>query len=417
MSSIAPETVTQAESFSNLTPSSSRLMSVDALRGFDMLWIVGAGSIVSAIDNMSSNKVTTFFATQLKHVDWEGFRFYDLIFPLFLYIVGVSMVFSIDKAIASGGRVKAIWRVVYRSLLLFGLGVFHMGGLSKPWPDVALGGVLHRIAACYLLAALVYLFIRNTAGLIFVMGTLLVGYWGLLTFVPIPDLSLDKSTVTKIARQIESDSPPAIAASVKESITGSYEEGRNLTNYIDFLYLPGQKKQLYYINEGLLSTLPSVALTLYGIMTGLLLKNSSIAPKRKIWLMIGSGVVCILIGLLWSYQFPLIKRIWTSSFVLVASGLSGLLMAIFYWLIEVKAWRAWCQPFVWIGANALTIYILSPIVGFSKIAERLVGGEIQLFLDTQIAKGFGGLVIALVGLLLTFLLMRFLYKRNVLIRV
>ncbi len=382
-----------------------------------MLWIVGAGSIVSALEKMSSNQVTTFLATQFKHVEWEGFRFYDLIFPLFLYIVGVSMVFSLDKAIAAGGRMKAIWRIAYRSLLLFALGVFHMGGLSKPWPDVALGGVLHRIAACYLLAAVVYLFIRNTTSLIVVMAILLIGYWGLLTYIPIPDMKLDKSTVTTIARQIGSDSPTSIAASVKEHVTGSYEEGRNLTNYVDFLYLPGQKKQLYYINEGLLSTLPCVALTLYGIITGLLLKNSAIQPNRKIYLMIGSGAFCLLLGVSWSYQFPLIKRIWTSSFVLVACGLSGLLMAIFYWLIDVKAWRAWCQPLVWIGSNALAIYILSPIIGFSRLAERLVGGDIQNFFDQQIASGFGGLVIALVGLLLTFLFMRFLYKQNIFIRV
>jgi predicted acyltransferase len=411
------KTVESTETTFANNSSTSRLMSVDALRGFDMFWIVGAGSIVSAIEKMNANQVTTFLALQFKHVDWEGFRFYDLIFPLFLFIVGVSMVFSLNKALAAGGRKNVLWRVVRRSLFLFALGVFYMGGLSKPWPDIALGGVLHRIAACYLLAALVYLFIRNTIGLIVVIAILLVGYWGLNTFVPIPDFKLDKSTVSKIAKEIGSDSPKAIAMSVKKRVTGSYEEGRNLTNYLDFLYLPGQKKQLYYINEGLLSTLPSVALTLFGIITGLLFRNPSIKPNQKIWRMIACGVLCILLGLLWSYQFPMIKRIWTSSFVLVASGLSVLLMALFYWLIDIKGSRAWCQPFVWIGSNALTIYILFPIIGFSKVAERLVGGDVQNFFDTQISKCFGDLVIVLVGLLLAILLMRFLYKRNIFIRV
>ena len=141
-------------------------MSVDALRGFDMLWIIGAGTIVSALEKMSANPVTTFLATQLTHAKWEGFHFYDLIFPLFLFIVGVSLVFSLDKALASGGRGAVLWRVFRRSVLLFALGVFYTGGLSKPWPEVALGGVLHRIAGCYFFAALIYVFVRKVKGIV-----------------------------------------------------------------------------------------------------------------------------------------------------------------------------------------------------------------------------------------------------------
>jgi predicted acyltransferase len=392
-------------------------MSVDALRGFDMFWIIGAGAIVTALEKMSGNPVTTFLATQLTHVKWEGFHFYDLIFPLFLFIVGVSLVFSLDKAFAEGGRPRVLWRVFRRSVLLFALGIFYYGGLSKPWPDVQLGGVLHRIAACYFLAALTYTFVRSVKGLLAVCAALLIGYWLLVTFVPFPDLRLDETTVKAIAKRIGSDSPFAIAGVVNERVSGSYEEGRNLTNFLDFLFLPGKKAQLYYINEGLLSTLPSVALSLFGALAGLLFKNRSIAPEKKIAWLLGAGAASIALGLLWSLQFPLIKRIWSSSFILVAGGYSAMLMAAFYWIVDVKQWRTWCQPFVWIGCNALTIYVVAQVVGFQTLAGRFVGGDVKNFLDAHVTKGFGGLVVALGGLLLAVLLTRFLFKRQIFLRV
>jgi predicted acyltransferase len=395
----------------------ARLMSVDALRGFDMLWIVGAGTIVAALEKMSANPLTTFLATQLQHVPWEGFRFYDLIFPLFLFIIGVSLVFSLDKALATGGRRAVLWRVFRRSVLLFALGVFYTGGLSRPWPEVNLGGVLHRIAACYFFAALIYVFIRHPKGIVAMCVALLVGYWALVTFVPVPDLKLEKPTVSGIAKEIGTDSPRAIAATAQGRVRGSYEEGRNLTNHFDFRFLPGRKAQIYYINEGLLSTMPAIALSLFGALAGLLFKNGDASPGRKIAWLCAGGLIGIALGLLWSLQFPLIKRIWTSSFVLVAGGCSALLMALFYWMVDVKQWRAWCLPFVWIGCNPLTIYILASIVNFRDVGARLVGGSVQQFLDARIAVGFGGLVIAIVGLLLVVLLARFLYKRQIFLRV
>jgi predicted acyltransferase len=394
-----------------------RLASLDALRGFDMFWILGATSIAGALEKMKANEFTTLLTAQLTHVTWEGFRFYDLIFPLFLFIVGVSMVFSLDKALAKGGRGAVLWRVLRRSLLLFALGVFASGGLSKSWPDVALGGVLHRIAACYLLASLTYVLIRSARGLVCASALLLVGYWALLTFVPVPDFKLDKPVVDEIATRIGSRSPDAISASVTARVTGSYEEGRNLTNHLDFRFLPGRKAQEYYINEGLLSTLPAVALSLFGALAALLFKNTSLTPSKKMLWLIAGGLVCVALGLLWSVQFPMIKRIWTSSFVLVAGGTAACLMALFYGIVDVLGWRTWCRPFIWIGCNPLTLYILNPIVGFQSLATRLVGGDVRSFLDAQVSPGFGGLVVAATGMLLVVLLARFLYRRGIFLRV
>ncbi|MBU6303102.1 MAG: DUF5009 domain-containing protein [Verrucomicrobia bacterium] len=406
----------QADSAPPASAADSRLMSVDALRGFDMLWIVGAGSIVNALERMGANPVTAALANQLKHVEWEGFRFYDLIFPLFLFIVGISLVFSLDKELERGGLAWVLGRVFRRGILLFAVGVFYYGGVSKPWPEVQLGGVLHRIAACYVGAALIYTFVRSPGGLVIVCALLLIGFWALVTFVPIPDLKLSRAVVEEVARKIGSDAPADIAASVGNRVRGSYEEGRNLVNYLDFLYLPGKKAQGYYINEGLLSTLPAIALPLFGVLTGLLFKNGRVESRGKIAWLVAAGLVGLLLGLIWCPSFPLIKRIWSSSFILVAGGCSSLLMALFYWLVDVRGWRRWCQPFVWIGCNALTIYLASAIVGFQSLAARFTGGDVERFLDARVAQGFGGLLTACTGLLLVILFARFLYRRQIFLR-
>lgn len=399
------------------THPSQRLMSVDALRGFDMLWIVGAGAVVHALDKMKPSALTGFLSTQLKHVRWEGFVFYDLIFPLFLFIVGVSMVFSLDRALAEGRRGHVLARVLRRSVLLYFLGVFYYGGLSQAWPDVMLAGVLQRIALCYLFAALIYCCVRSAAGIAVMCSALLIGYWALLTFVPFPDLRLEQPIVDRIAAQVHSNSPWDIAAAVSDRVRGVYEEGRNLTNFIDFLCLPGKKSQIYYINEGLLSTLPAIALPLFGALAGLLLQNQQVAPGRKVLWLLTAGATGVALGLLWSAEFPIIKRIWTSSFILLAAGLSALLLAFFYLVVDVAQYRRWCQPLVWVGCNAITIYLAAQIVNFPSLAARLAGGDVQRVLDERVAPGFGGLVVALLGLLLAILFARFLYRRNVFVRI
>ncbi len=414
-------------------PVAERVRSVDALRGFDMFWILGAGMIVKALEKMGGNvelnpkslddsflaALVRTLSTQLQHVQWEGVRFYDFIFPLFLFIVGVSLVFSLDRTLALSvekGRAKAVVQIVKRSVLLYLLGIFYTGGLSHRWPDVTLGGVLHRIAACYLFAALIYVWcakrLRVIAG---IAAALLVGYWALLTFVPFPDLKLEKSSVEEVAKRIGSDSPAAIAAAVPERVRGVYEEDRNLANYLDFRFLPGKKMSLYYINEGLLSTLPSIAICLFGIFAGRLLKGGA-DPRRKVALLFAAGAAGILLGSLWSLQFPLIKRIWTSSFILVASGYSAMMLGLFYYIVDVRKWSRWCEPFVWIGMNPITLYLSTRVINYTKTAEMFVGGDVEAFLDAQV-QGLGSLVVATFGLGLVFLLAWFLHRRKIFLRV
>lgn len=421
-------------------------MSVDALRGFDMFWIIGADSLVSALHRMTPNSATTFLANQLEHADWEGFRFYDLIFPLFVFLMGVSAVFSLRKIIEREGRAQALKRVVRRGVLLFVIGLFYSGGFSNPWPDMRLMGVLNRIALAYLFGGLLFCFLRPRA-LAAVCVSLLLGYWALMAWVPIRDIQLEKSNLARLAEQAGDaqtaelfqqpgnpsalkDSPAWAAAqrmfyATTNRVTGKYGRGYNLSDHIDFQYLPGKKYDTFFDPEGFLSTLPAVATCLLGIFAGLLLKNPTVPDQRKVLWLLSAGAAAALLGWLWNLQFPVIKKIWTSSYVLVAGGYSAILLGLFYQVVDVWRTRGWCQPFVWMGMNSITVYLANNLLsydyshdyyGFRKLGPRFLGGDIKTYLDAHVAKGFGELMISVTGLLLAFWLVRFLYKRNIFLR-
>jgi predicted acyltransferase len=394
---------------------SERIVSVDALRGFDMFWIIGGEQVAEALDKMGGGPVVSAIATQLKHAEWDGFRFYDAVFPLFLFLIGVSIVVSMDRMLATVGRRGAVERIVRRSLLLFVVGIFYYGGLARVWPDVQLAGVLQRIALCYLCAAMLYVFLPRK-GIVIAAAVCLVGYWALMTFVPFPDVQLAHPNGGKKATQADAKPQAEMLANATGTVNGTFEEGRNIAHYVDFRWLPGKKRNLYYTNEGLLSTIPAVATTLFGIMAGWLLTDSRRSGRQKAALLLAAGVAGIAIGCLWGLEFPIIKRIWTSSFCLVATGFSAVLLAMFYLVVDVWRYRNWCLPFLWIGSNALTAYLAVNLVDFRSIAARFVGGDIQAFLDAHVAAGFGGLIVAAFGLLLPILLVRFLYQEKIFIR-
>ncbi len=396
-------------------PRPERLVSVDVLRGFDMFWIIGGEAVAKALEPLGGGVVISTIATQLKHVEWAGFHFFDGIFPLFLFLVGVSIVLSLDRTVAKVGRIGALNRIVRRSTLLFVIGIFYYGGFSRPWPDVTLSGVLPRIALCYLIAATLYVLLPRK-GIVVAAFICLTGYWALLTFVPFPDLQLKHPPVGKKETQASAKPSAELIAGTPRFISGTFEEGRNLTHYVDSRWLPGKKRNLYYTNEGLLSTIPAVATTLFGIMAGWVLTHAGWSGQRKSAWLLGAGAAGIALGLLWGLEFPVIKRLWTSSFCLLASGFSAMMLGAFYLIVDVWGWQKGCKPFLWIGANALAVYLAVNVVDFEAIAERFVGGDVRQFIDSHIAHGVGGLVIAIVGLVLPILFVRFLYHRKIFIR-
>src|ERR1017187_2526189 len=366
-------------------PISERLVSLDALRGFDMVWIAGADSLGGALKNFDGGAVSRFLARQLDHVPWAGFHFYDLVFPLFVFLMGVAIPYSLTRMVERWGRPAAVRRILRRAALLFLLGVFYYGGLSHPISDVRWAGVLQRFGLCYLGAGLLFLYMRPR-GLAATCALLLVGYWALLRFVPVPGIG-----------------------------AGHFAEGQNLSNWLDRMYLPGRKWDGNHDPEGYLSTFPAVASCLLGVLCGLWLRDARVSPSRRAAILAGAGAVLLALGLAWGIPFPIVKKLWTSSFVLVAGGVSGLAMAAFYLVIDVWRVRAWAKPFVWVGANSLTVYLLCNVVDFGSLARRFMGGNITSWLD-GLRLGLSGLTEALFSILLCFAVARFLYQRKVFLR-
>jgi predicted acyltransferase len=418
---------------------SQRLMSVDALRGFDMFWIIGADSLVAALHRMAPNKPTQFLANQLSHADWAGFHFYDLIFPLFVFIVGVSLVFSLRKALEAAGPAAAFWRVLRRGVLLFLVGIFYSGGFTSEWPDMRLMGVLNRIALAYTFAGLLFCLFKPRT-LATILFAILIGYWALMSFTPFRDIQLTKSGLAQAAEKAGDpktavlfqeggnpstvkDSPMWEAAeklylSTTNTVSGKFDPGYNLSDHMDFRFLPGKKYDQFFDPEGIVSTLPAIATCLLGVFAGLLLRNASFSDTRKLAHLVGWGLAAVALGWIWdAVQFPVIKKIWTSSYVLVAGGYSALLLALFYFVVDMCKIRGWCQPFVWMGMNSITIYLASNLLGsFRKPAARLVGGDIRRFFEEHVAQGAGDMIISIVGLLLAFWFVRFLYNRKIFLR-
>ena len=371
-----------------------RVVSLDALRGFNFFWILGGDGVMYALDQMSTNKaqlisgVGHFLGLQFTHVPWNGLHFYDFIFPLFIFITGVAIVLSLPRLVEREGRARAHLRVLRRSLLLYVLGLVYYGGIRHGWHDIRFMGVLQRIAICYLFAALMFLNF-NLRGLIAALVTLLVSYWALMTFVPLPGIG-----------------------------AGNFGPNNNLSDWIDARFLPGRLWDFSRDPEGLLSTLPAIGTCLLGVFAGLLLHDIRLLPQAKsLWLIV-AGVALVLAGHFWALQFPIIKGLWTSSFVLVSGGYSAILLGIAHQFVDVWGFKQGpVQVLVWIGANAITLYFIDSITGFEALAMRIVGGNIADFFDRVVTPGAGLLVGNLLGLVFVVALARFLYVRQIFLRV
>jgi predicted acyltransferase len=371
-----------------------RIVSLDALRGFDMFWILGIEGVVEAIGKLNHSPWSATLVDQMTHRKWEGFVFEDLIFPMFVFVVGVSLVFSLGKMLATAEPAVAVKRVVFRAAALILLGIIYNGGVSKVWPNVRLAGVLQRIGLCYLAAGLLFIYCRPRT-IAIVTVTLLLGYWALLSWVPVPGVG-----------------------------RGNFERAKNLADYIDMKVLPGRLHEKVHEPEGLLSTLPAIATCLLGIFAGFLLRSQR-QPIAKAAILLLSGAIGVVVGRIWggifdvlpqvhiptAMQFPVIKKIWTSSFVLVAGGYSAALLGLFYLIIDVAKFRIWAIPFVWIGMNAITLYLLENLMPFPSIANRLVGGSVAHALGD-----YADLIRAVTAVLLVLLIARFLYRRQVFLR-
>lgn len=360
---------------------SKRLYSLDALRGFDMFWIMGGEGIFIGLASLTGWPVFKWCAEQLEHVPWHGFHFYDMIFPLFLFIAGISFPFSYAKRIASGESRNRIYRHVFlRGFLLVLLGIAYNNGIRFDFGDMRYGSVLGRIGLAWMFASLIYMNTRISSRVIW-FWALLLGYWLLLSLFPAHDLgSSDRFS----------------------------QEG-NLTSFIDRHLMPGRLYLGNHDPEGIFSTIPAVSTALLGMFTGEFVRSKYLdgKPVMKVLYMIAASIILMIIGQVWDLIFPINKNLWTSSFVCFAGGLSLLLFAVFYLVIDVWNFRRWAFFFVVIGLNPITIYLAEKIINFRNASRFLFGGFIELLPETW-APLINGIGLTAVG----WLFLYFLYRKK-----
>ena len=336
-------------------PKSERLLSLDVLRGFDLFWIVGGHGILVALLKMTEWGWLGAIDAQLKHVDWNGFQAYDLIFPLFLFMAGVSTPYSLTRRLTEGARSEVIRKVIQRGLILVLLGIIYNNGLQwKGLENMRFGSVLGRIGLAGMFAQLIFAFnFEAPKRLWYWLAGILLGYWAVMSFGHAPGFAAGDLTM----------------------------EG-NFASYVDRLLLPGKLHKGIHDPEGLLAVLPAIGNALLGILAGLWLRRSAeeASGDRKAAGLALAGLALLAIGGLWSFVFPLNKNLWTSPFVLWTCGWGSLLLSFFYWTIDVRGWlRGFGAFFAVIGMNSVLIYMSSKFLNFEFTAQALFGGLARAF--------------------------------------
>ncbi len=370
----------------NSVPKSERLLSLDALRGFDMFWITGGQKIIYALATLTGWPVFKWIHLQMHHVDWEGFAFYDLIFPLFLFLAGVSMPFSFGKRLERGDSKASIYRHAFkRMVLLVILGMLYNRILNLDAEHLRFASVLGRIGIAWFFAVVIFLNANLRWQIVWFWG-LLIFYYLLMQFVPVPGFG-----------------------------AGNYSLEGNLAGYIDRLFLPGKLHLEVLEPEGILSTIPAVSTALMGVFAGITLrsKKENLGKLKKGLILILSGIVFLVLGKTWGLFFPIIKNIWTSSFTLYAGGWSLLLLGIFYLIIDVWGFKKWSYFFIVIGLNSITIYMVQyKIIDFNSTRDFFFGGIVQL-VPESVAPLVGA--VGYVACVWTFLY--FLYRYKIFLKV
>ena len=378
----------QSQSVQSGTPqgplSGSRLYSLDALRGFDMFWIMGAEEIFSNWAHVTDSPVIHAIANQLTHPEWNGFHCYDLIFPLFLFLAGVATPYSVGRILEKGnGRKKVLFRVIKRGIILILLGILYNNGLQiKPFTEIRFASVLGRIGIAYTFANIIFIYTkRNTQ--IFWFCALIIGYWLFLKFNSAPGFPMGDLTMRG-----------------------------NFASYVDRLILPGKIYLGIHDPEGIMSTIPAISTGLLGILTGTFIRSSTQNGNRKSSLMAVAGIGFIILALIWNLDFPINKNLWTSSFVCLVGGLSLLLLSLFYYVIDVRGYKKWAFFFRVIGMNSILIYLSVRFINW----EYTTNGFFQWAGDlTVLEYRLVTMAICLVAVKWAFLY--FLYRQKLFLRV
>ncbi|MBI4375537.1 MAG: DUF1624 domain-containing protein [Elusimicrobia bacterium] len=363
----------------------ARLESLDVFRG----------ATVAAMILVNNPGSWSHIYGPLRHADWHGWTPTDFIFPFFLYIVGVAITLSQRDG---APRAELYSKIARRTLILFGLGLFLNGFPFFELSTLRIMGVLQRIALCYFCAAILH---RETGwrGQAFCAGALLLGYWAAMALIPVPELG-----------------------------AGSLDKGKNLAAYFDSLFLDGHMWSVTktWDPEGLLSTVPAVATTLMGVLTGHWLAAPA-GPGRKVSGLLGAGIAGLCLGAAWGCLFPINKNLWTSSYAIFMGGWAALFLAALYWAMELRGWRFGTAPFVAFGRNAIAVYVLSGVLAKTltvikpwEVAGKAIAVK-QIIYENAFASWLGpingSLGYALAFLTLLYGLMWLLHRRKIYLKI
>ena len=320
------------ETFERRKP--ERLVSLDVFRGIT----------IAGMTLVNNPGTWEHIYWPLEHAQWEGWTPTDLVFPFFLFIVGVSITLALGNRVERGSNKRDLYRkILKRSLIIFAIGLFLNGFPYFNLSELRIPGVLQRIAVCYFFASIIFLNTKVTAQII-ISVVLLIIYWLLLTYVPAPGLAAGDLT----------------------------KEG-SLPSFVDRMvfgkHVWAQAK--VYDPEGLLSTIPAVVTTLIGILTGQLLRTNKSTYQKAAGMFV-AGMICIVIGWAWNPFFPINKALWTSSYTVFTGGLALQFLAFCYWLTDIKGYRLWAKPFEVFGVNAIALYvgsgIMADLLGLIKVS-------------------------------------------------
>lgn len=365
-----------------------RLESLDALRGFDMFFITGGAALLTSLAALfPQSAFWTTVAHHMEHVEWDGLVHHDTIFPLFLFIAGISFPFSLQKQQERGIPANCIYRkIIRRGFMLVLLGLVCSGLLDFHFETLRWPSVLGRIGIAWMVAALIF---TSTGSRLWpkvtVIPVILIGYWLVSAFVHTPGVDPSISPLTR--------------------------EG-NIACYIDRTLLDVHCYKPDYDPEGLFSTLPAICTAMLGMLTGLFVQKSKAPGTRKALSLFLAGICFAIMGWLWNFVYPINKALWSSSFVLAVAGYSLIMFALFYYIIDVRQCRRWDLYFKVIGMNSILIYMAPRFIDFSKASHRLLDGVYSLLPEQfyPVAENVGYMAVL-------WLFMYFMYRQKVFLKV
>jgi predicted acyltransferase len=358
-----------------------RLFSLDALRGFDMLMISGGGLFIYLMHGKTDFTWLNIIAANMEHPGWlEPITFYDFIFPLFLFISGISLAFSINSHLGKGYEKNDMYKKVFkRMIILMILGLIYKNSPINIYDPahIRYSSVLGRIGMATFFTTFLYLTFSLRTRLLWVAGILLT-YYAAMFLIPVPGYG-----------------------------AGNFTMEGNLAGWIDRTIMPGRLINGVYDENALATSLPAWTLTVLGAWAGDILLNVKNSENKKALTLLGIGAGLLILGLIWGLHFPIVKKLWSSSFILVTAGASFMAMAVFYWLIDIKGWHGWAFPFRVIGLNSLVIYLTYHFINFRYTSHKLFSGFYG-FLD----KGWIEVLDAFGATVLVWLFLYFLYKKQ-----